>query len=307
MTAEQCVDRPSNPEPEQVSVRAIFVSDVHLATRGSRSDALLNFLQAYDAPLIYLVGDIVDFWRIRRRPGWRASQTRVLQELAERGMRGVRIVYIPGNHDDELRAFAGLTLGKAELRLRAIHEAADGRRYLVIHGDEFDVVMRKARWLAVIGDLAYEAAMLANAVVNAVRERLGYRYWSLSSYLKYKVKRAVNSIGNFETELAAEAKRLGVQGVICGHIHHASAVDVNGVAYINTGDWVESCTAVVEHWDGQMELVQWDRNARGKPALPGPASALETSASSVSVLAVAPHARPSLTPHANAAGPRHSP
>ncbi len=217
----------------------------------------MNFLQSNDAGAIYLVGDVVDFWRLRRGSSWRTSQTEVVQELLAKAQAGARIVYIPGNHDDEMRAFAGAALGPVELRLRALYETADGRRFLVIHGDEFDIVMKKARWLAVIGDVAYDVASAANIVLNVVRRGFGLPYWSLSAYLKYRVKRVVNYAGNFETLLAAEARKAGADGVICGHIHHASMHDVDGIQYVNTGDWVESGTAVAEHFDGRLEIIRW--------------------------------------------------
>jgi UDP-2,3-diacylglucosamine pyrophosphatase LpxH len=240
-----------------VKYRALFLSDIHLAARACRSEELVSFLRGHDAELIYLVGDVVDFWRLRRNPSWRSSQTEVVQELLAKAQNGARIVYIPGNHDDEMRAFAGTALGPFEIRLRDIHETAAGRRFLVIHGDEFDIVMRKARWLAVLGDVGYDIALAANTVLNMIRRPLGLRYWSLSAYLKNRVKRAVSYIGNFENLLAAEARRAGTDGVICGHIHHASAQLVDGVEYVNTGDWVESGTAVVEHFDGSLEIIRW--------------------------------------------------
>ncbi len=218
---------------------------------------MVSFLRSHDADLIYLVGDVLDFWRLRRGPSWRPSQTEVVKELLAKAQHGARIVYIPGNHDDEMRAFAGTKLGPVEIRLRDIHETAAGRRFLVIHGDEFDVVMRKARWLAVLGDIGYDIALAANAVLNTVRRAFGLPYWSLSAYLKYKVKRAVSYIGNFESLLVEEARRSGTEGVICGHIHHASMMQIEGMDYINTGDWVESGTAVVEHFDGQFEIIRW--------------------------------------------------
>jgi UDP-2,3-diacylglucosamine pyrophosphatase LpxH len=240
-----------------VKYRALFLSDIHLATRACRAEELVSFLKSHDAETIYLVGDVVDFWRIRRGARWTPAQIEVVKELFIKAQRGTKIVYIPGNHDDELRTLAGTKLGNIELRLRDIHETACGRRFLIIHGDEFDVVMRKARWLAVLGDIGYDLALAGNTILNAVRRSLSLPYWSLSAYLKYRVKRAVNFIGNFEHLLAAEARRVGADGVICGHIHHASMRSVDGVQYVNTGDWVESGTAVVEHFDGRLEIIRW--------------------------------------------------
>ena len=237
--------------------RTIFLSDIHLATRACMSDELLSFLRAHEAETFFLVGDVIDFWRVRRRPAWPRSQTEVVRELLRKAQRGARVVYIPGNHDDELRAFVGTHLGPIELRLQAVHETADGRRFLVIHGDEFDAVIRKAVWLAVLGDIVYEIALRANTMLSIVRRGLGLSYWSLSAYLKYRVKRAVNYIGKFENRLASAARDAGACGVICGHIHHAAVRKVDGIEYVNTGDWVESGTAIVEHFDGRLEIVRW--------------------------------------------------
>jgi UDP-2,3-diacylglucosamine pyrophosphatase LpxH len=245
-----------------VRYRAIFLSDIHLAARACRSEDLLSFLQAHDAAAIYLVGDVIDFWRLRRGPSWRPSQTKVVMELLAKAKEGTRIVYIPGNHDEEMRMLAGTVLGPVEIRLRTIYDTADGRRYLVIHGDEFDDVVNKARWLAVLGDIGYDIAHAANGVLNVIRRSLGLSYWSLSAYLKYRVKRIVSYAVNFETSLAAEARRVGVSGVICGHIHHASSRIIDGIHYLNTGDWVDSGTAVVEHFDGRIEIVRWTDHLR---------------------------------------------
>jgi UDP-2,3-diacylglucosamine pyrophosphatase LpxH len=245
-----------------VRYRAIFLSDIHLAARACRSEDLVSFLQSHDAATIYLVGDVIDFWRLRRGPSWRPSQTKVLQELLAKAQNGCRIVYLPGNHDEEMRMFVGAKLGPFEIRAREIYETADGRRFLVIHGDEFDAVVNKARWLAVIGDIAYDAAWAANGALNWVRRGLGMPYWSLSSYLKVRVKRIVNYAVKYETSLAAEARRVGATGVICGHIHFAVTREIDGIEYVNTGDWVDSGTAVVEHFDGRIEIVRWTDHLR---------------------------------------------
>ena len=245
-----------------VRYRALFLSDIHLAARACRSEDLLSFLQEHDADTIYLVGDVVDFWRLRRAPGWRASQSQAVRELIAKAQNGTRVVYIPGNHDDELRAFAGTVLGPFEIRLQAIHETAAGQRFLVIHGDEFDPVIKRAHWLAVFGDIAYDVAAAANTVLNWGLRGLGMPYWSLSSFLKYRVKRLVSYAGDFEKKLAAAAREAGTAGVICGHIHHASMQQVDGIQYVNTGDWVESGTAVAEHSDGRLEILRWTDRLR---------------------------------------------
>jgi len=242
--------------------RALFISDIHLGMRGNQVEALLEFLKHYDAETIYLVGDIVDGWRLRSGWYWPQSHNDVVQKLLRKARKGARIVYIPGNHDEFLREFYGSHFGGIEVRETALHEAADGKRYLVIHGDIFDVVVRHARWLAYFGDWAYEIALRLSTNVNFIRRKLGFTYWSLSAWAKLKVKNAVNFIGKFEETLAAEAQRHGVDGVICGHIHSAAMRDFDGFSYINTGDWVESCTAVVEHDDGRMEIIRWASMSR---------------------------------------------
>jgi UDP-2,3-diacylglucosamine pyrophosphatase LpxH len=194
----------------------------------------------------------------------------VVQKLLRKTRKGARLIYVPGNHDEFLRDYYGVHFGGIEVVEQIIHEAADGKRYLVIHGDVFDVVVRHARWLAYLGDWAYEAALIVNAHLNTVRRKLGLTYWSLSAWAKLKVKNAVNFIGDFEDTLSSEARKLEVDGVICGHIHHAAMRDLNGVRYINTGDWVESCTAVAERHDGTMEIIRWSNPATERLALVAP-------------------------------------
>lgn len=237
--------------------RALFVSDIHLGTRGCQAELLLDFLRHHDADTIYLVGDVVDGWRMKASWYWPQQHNDVVQELLRLAKRGTHIVYIPGNHDEFARDYYGTHFGGIDVRETATHTAADGRRYLVIHGDFFDIVVRHARWLAYLGDGAYSAALVINRYVNVVRRRLGFSYWSLSAWAKLKVKNAVNFIGKFEQALAAEAVRGGYDGVVCGHIHHATMHERLGIRYINTGDWVESCTAVAEHPNGQFEIIRW--------------------------------------------------
>ncbi|MFN8830532.1 MAG: UDP-2,3-diacylglucosamine diphosphatase [Labrys sp. (in: a-proteobacteria)] len=239
--------------------RTMFLSDIHLGTKGCQADLLLDFLRWHDAETIYLVGDIVDGWRLKSGWYWPQAHNDVVQKLLRKARKGARMIYVPGNHDEFLRGFLGTHFGGIEVMDQTIHETADGRRFLVIHGDAFDVVVRHAKWLAFLGDWAYVAALGINTWVNAVRRRLGFTYWSLSSWAKLKVKNAVNFIGNFEDTLAKEAKRLDCDGVICGHIHHATIREMHGVTYVNTGDFVESCTGVLEHMDGRLEIVHWTR------------------------------------------------
>jgi len=247
--------------------KTLFLSDIHLGTRASQADMLLDFLKHNDAETIYLVGDVVDFWRIRRGAVWLQSHNDVLQKLLRKVRKGTRIIYIPGNHDEGLREYCGQKFGGIEIERQAMYETAAGKRYLILHGDEFDVVVRYAKWLAFLGDRGYEFALWLNWPLNFVRRRFGFGYWSLSSYLKYRVKTAVNFIGDFEKNLAEEAKRRDVDGVICGHIHHAASRQFDNVHYVNTGDWVESCTAVGENANGELEMINWLAVMRARPKL----------------------------------------
>ena len=257
------------PESRDVTkVRTLFISDIHLGSKASKADFLLDFLRVHEAETIFLVGDIVDGWRLKRSWYWPQNCNDVVQKLLRKGRKGARIVYVPGNHDDFMREFPGIHFGGIEVARNMIHQAADGKRYLVLHGDEFDVVVRGARFLAHLGDWAYDVAIALNVWIARARRALGLPYWSFSAWAKLQVKRAVNFIGEFQRVVAEEARRNEVDGVICGHIHHAVIADINGIAYINTGDWVESCTAVVEHFDGRMELIRWEQTTAPK-SLPG--------------------------------------
>ena len=242
--------------------RALFVSDLHLGTKTCQAEAFLDFLRCHDASCIFLIGDIVDFWRIKRGIYWPQSHNDVLQKLLRKARKGTSLVLVPGNHDEVLRDYCGMRFGGIAIQRNAIHVGADGRRYLIMHGDEFDVVVRCAKWLALLGDWGYALALWINMHFNVARRWLGMPYWSLAAYLKQRVKRAVNYIGEFETALAQEAHRHSAQGVICGHIHHAAMRPVGDVIYINTGDWVESCTAVAETDDGVFEIIRWTSPSR---------------------------------------------
>jgi UDP-2,3-diacylglucosamine pyrophosphatase LpxH len=251
--------------------RAIYISDIHLGTRGCQADALLDFLRRNESDCLYLVGDIVDGWRLKRWWYWPQAHNDVVQKVLRKARKGTRVVYVPGNHDEAARDYCGLLFGGVEVCNEAIHETADGRRLLVLHGDVFDAVVRHAHWLAILGDWAYALALKLNHVFNAVRRALGQPYWSLSAYLKYRVKNAVEYIGRFEEAVAAEARRRGVDGVVCGHIHHAEIRTIDGVLYCNDGDWVESCTALVEDHNGHMSILRWsDEQARRATPAPQP-------------------------------------
>lgn len=248
-------------DPAQRHFRTLFLSDLHLGTRGCQAHLLLDFLRYHDAETIFLVGDIVDGWRLKRSWYWPQAHNDVVQKLLRKGRKGARIIYLPGNHDEFLRNYIGTHFGGVEVFEDYVYETAAGDKYLIIHGDQFDIVVRHAKWLAFFGDWAYVTAMQFNTGLNIVRRRLGFSYWSLSAWAKMKVKNAVNFIGAFQETLTNEAQRRGVDGVVCGHIHHACDDDTGGVRYINTGDWVESCTAVVEHQDGTFEIIEWSQVA----------------------------------------------
>lgn len=237
--------------------RSIFISDLHLGTRGCRTDFVIDFLRQVECDHLYLVGDIVDGWRLSRSWYWDGAHDEVIRLVLRMAQHGTEVIYIPGNHDELFRDWLGLEVAGVKLMREAEHVAADGRRFLVMHGDEFDGVIRYAKVLAHLGDWAYDWALVLNTHFNVVRRRLGYPYWSLSQWLKRQVKEAVKAIDRFEGALATEAKRRGMDGVICGHIHHAEMRMIQGVLYMNDGDWVESCTALVEHSDGRFELLDW--------------------------------------------------
>jgi len=237
--------------------RTIFLSDIHLGTPGCKAELLLDFLRHNDADTFYLVGDIIDVWRIKRSWYWNAAHNAVVQELLRKSRKGARIIYVPGNHDEALRDYTGLNFGGVDVIGEAIHETADGREFLVIHGDQFDSVVKYAKWLAHLGDRAYGMALTLNNWLHEIRRFFGLSYWSLSAYLKNRVKNAVEYISSYEQAVAREARERGVDGVICGHIHHAEIRDFDGVLYCNDGDWVESCTALCEDEAGALTLMTW--------------------------------------------------
>lgn len=238
-------------------LRAVFISDLHLGTPGCQATALLDFLKHHPSDTLYLVGDIIDGWQLRRRWFWPQAHNDVVQKLLRRARKGCRVVFVPGNHDAFARQFDAHSFGGIDVQQQATHTTADGRRLWVIHGDDFDAVVQHARWLAYAGDMAYEWSLRMNRHLNNWRARVGLPYWSLSQYLKHKVKSALNYVTAFEDAVAKRAKSMGYDGVVCGHIHRAEMRDIEGVTYYNDGDWVESLTALVEHRDGRMELVDW--------------------------------------------------
>jgi len=252
--------------PAGLRCRTAFISDVHLGTRGCQAELLLDFIRDLECDTLYLIGDIIDGWKMKSGWYWPQSHNDVVQKILRMARKGVKVIYVPGNHDDRARDFCGVHFGGVIIARDAIHTTADGRRFLVTHGDEFDGVVQHAKWLAFLGDWAYRGLLAANTSFNRVRRMMGFGYWSLSAFLKVKVKNALQFIENFEEAIAEEARRRGVDGVVCGHIHKAEMRDIGGILYVNDGDWVESCTAVVEHMDGALEIIDWSRRAIGRPA-----------------------------------------
>lgn len=244
-------------ETDTKNYKAIFISDVHLGSKACQAELLLDFLKYNDSEKLYLVGDIVDGWRLKRKWYWPQSHNDVVQKILRKARKGTEIIYVPGNHDEGLRRYVGTHFGGIEVRPTDIYEAVNGHKYLVLHGDNFDNVMLYARWLAYVGDYAYDFILSLNTFFNGLRRMMGLRYWSLSSYLKFKVKNAVQFVSEFERLIAQEAQKANVEGVICGHIHHAEMKKYGDVIYMNDGDWVESCTALVENFDGSWEIIYW--------------------------------------------------
>lgn len=237
--------------------RTIWISDVHLGTAGCQASYLLDFLKYNESDTLYLVGDIIDGWQLRRGWYWPQTHNDVVQKILRKARKGTRVIYVPGNHDALVRQFLGLAFGEIEIADNVVHINADGKRFFVTHGDHFDGVIQHARWLAYVGDSAYTMILAWNRWFNGVRRSLGYPYWSLSQYLKHRVKNAVSFITAFETVMVAEARRRDCDGVICGHIHKAEIRTVDGLLYCNDGDWVESLSALAETTNGTLELIHW--------------------------------------------------
>ncbi|CAN7222872.1 UDP-2,3-diacylglucosamine diphosphatase [Rhizobacter sp. LjRoot28] len=264
--------RDEPPDDDMVSTsrraryRAVWISDLHLGTPGCQAGALLDFLKHVESDHLFLVGDIIDGWQLRRSWYWPQAHNDVVQKLLRKARKGTRVIFIPGNHDEFARRYVGHDFGGIEVAEDWVHETADGRRLWVMHGDLFDGVIQCAKWLAHVGDSLYEFTLKLNRYLNSLRARMGLPYWSLSKYLKLKVKRAVSYVGDFEAAVAREARKRGVQGVVCGHIHHAELRDIDGILYANDGDWVESLTALVEHADGRLEIVDWSAHGIGRRA-----------------------------------------
>jgi len=245
------------PDAEVRHYRAIWISDIHLGTSGCKADFLLDFLRVNESDQLYLVGDIVDGWQLKRGWYWKQSHNDVVQKILRKARKGTKVTYIVGNHDEALREFLGMRFGEILIENEAVHELRDGRRLWVTHGDLFDGVIQYAKWLAYLGDTAYTVALKVNDHFNYLRHKMGMSYWSLSQYLKHRVKNAVSFITAFEEALTTEARRRGYDGVVCGHIHRPEIREIDGTLYCNDGDWVESLSALVETHEGELKLVYW--------------------------------------------------
>jgi UDP-2,3-diacylglucosamine pyrophosphatase LpxH len=254
---KDATSNPADARPAARRYRTIFISDLHLGSPGCKAECLLDFLRHVESEYLYLVGDVVDGWRLSKRWFWPERHNEILHSLLARARHGTAVVYLPGNHDEALRKLIGSSQGGVRFLHDVVHKTADGRRLLVTHGDAFDGVCTDMKWLALLGSVAYDAALAVNSLVNHVRRRLGLRYWPISAFLKAQVKAAVNFVERYEHSLAAEARRRAVCGVVCGHVHKPEMRVIEGVQYFNDGDWVESCSALVEHMDGRLELLHW--------------------------------------------------
>ena len=243
---------------QRLNVRTLFISDVHLGCKYCKADELLHFMRGIQPETLYIVGDFIDGWKMKKRFYWNDTYSFIIRRIIGMMKSGTKVKYVAGNHDEFLRIFLPnhFNLGHLEILDEDIHVTADGRRLLVIHGDMFDQFTKHAKWLYYLGDTAYSLAMWLNTVYNRIRRRLGKPYWSLSAILKQNVKKAVNFVNSFECFVARHTKELGCCGVVCGHIHTPSIKKFDNIDYYNCGDWVESCTAIIEHFDGRIELIQ---------------------------------------------------
>ena len=248
---------PDQDRAAPMRVRSVFISDVHLGFKGCSADALLEFLHAIEMDYLFLVGDIIDVWNMRKAMFWPQSHNNVVRTVLGKAKRGTKVIYIPGNHDDVFRDFDGAVFGNLEIHREYVHVGADGKRILLLHGDEFDSVVKCSPWLAKLGSDLYDILLAINPTVNRIRRGFGLPHWSLAAYLKHKAKRAVEYIGSFEEAVALAARKRGVDTVVCGHIHHAEIREIDGTRYCNDGDWVESCSSLVEDMNGTLRLVDW--------------------------------------------------
>lgn len=262
--------------------RAIWISDIHLGTSGCQAESLLEFLKHTESKDLYLVGDIIDGWQLARRWYWHRSHNDVVQKILRKARKGTRVTYVAGNHDEFARQFLGLAFGDITIVDETVHTTSLGKKLLILHGDQFDAVVQCAKWLAHVGDWLYGVSLMLNRGLNRLRRAAGLPYWSLSQYLKHRVKNAVSYINAFEEAVASEARRRGLDGVVCGHIHRPEIRDIGGVTYCNDGDWVESLSALVETQEGELRIVTsldieaWrlSHNSEGGVTTPSGAGAL---------------------------------
>jgi len=258
--SDPACDEPPLHSTERKHHRSIWISDVHLGTSSAKADQLCNFLKYNSCDTLYLVGDIIDGWRMKKRAYWPQEHVNVIRRILTRSKRGTKIVYITGNHDEFLRRYSNMSFGNIHLVDEYIHRSPDGKQYWLIHGDAYDAVVFNKKWLVVIGDVAYDSMLKLNVWFNRARSILGMKHWSLSSYLKNKVRNAFSIISNYEITLANECKKRDLDGVICGHIHHPELKEIDGIRYANCGDWVESCSALVEDKQGNLQIIKWNKS-----------------------------------------------
>ena len=245
--------------PPPLRLRTVFISDIHLGFKGCSAELLLDFLHHVEMDYLFLVGDIVDVWSMKKSMFWPQAHNNVVRTILGKAKRGTKVIFVPGNHDEVFREFDGAVFGNLEIHKEYVHESAEGRRMLILHGDEFDSVVKCSPWLARLGSDIYDVLLAVNPIINKVRRWFDMPHWSLSSYLKHKAKTAVQYIGSFEDAVAQAGRRRGVDMVVCGHIHHAEIRTINGVLYCNDGDWVESCTSLVEDMNGQFRMIDWPK------------------------------------------------
>ena len=250
-----------------LSYRTIWLSDIHLGDRHCKADYLLEFLGAIRCETLFLVGDIVDLWSLSNRWHWPAQHSAVLRRLMELADGGTRVVYVPGNHDEPIRDFVGNAFGKIAIERQAVHLSASGKRLLITHGDEFESWIRCSVFTRLLGCASYEALLRLNRAYNRWRSWHGKPYWSLATYVKHRVANARRAIDSFEQAASAHARERDFDGIVCGHIHHPSQREIDGILYCNDGDWVENCTALAETAAGALELLHWPRLRAHGPGL----------------------------------------
>lgn len=238
--------------------KTIFISDLHIGSTQCQADILLDFLKHNDCDVLYLVGDIIDFWALSKKVYWPKDHNTIIQKILRKARHDTRVIYIPGNHDENVRDYNDYVFGDIVVKNSVIHTTADGKRLLVVHGDEYDTIAKYHKWIAKLGSKGYDFLLEVNRLFRAVRRVFGIRsHFSLAAFIKFKVKNAIQFISDYEQSIVNTLSDEGLDGVICGHIHHAEIKNLDGFLYINTGDFVESCTGIVEHYDGRLELIRW--------------------------------------------------